>query len=36
LRLLDIDHVNTGAYIRNTLMVDKVESREKRCSTSTA
>jgi hypothetical protein len=24
--LLDIDHVNTGAYIRNTLMADKNES----------
>jgi DNA-directed RNA polymerase subunit beta len=28
LALLDIDHVNTGAYIRNTLAVDKNESRE--------
>ena len=28
LPLLDIDHVNTGAYIRNTLAVDKNESRE--------
>jgi DNA-directed RNA polymerase subunit beta len=27
LTLLDIDHVNTGAYIRNTLMADKNESR---------
>jgi DNA-directed RNA polymerase subunit beta len=26
--VLDIDHVNTGAYIRNTLAVDKNESRE--------
>ena len=26
--ILDIDHVNTGAYIRNTLAVDKNESRE--------
>ena len=25
---LDIDHVNTGAYIRNTLAVDKNETRE--------
>jgi DNA-directed RNA polymerase subunit beta len=29
LRLLDIDHINTGAYIRNTLMADKVESYEQ-------
>jgi DNA-directed RNA polymerase subunit beta len=27
LTLLDIDHVNTGAYIRNTLMADKNESQ---------
>jgi DNA-directed RNA polymerase subunit beta len=27
--LLDIDHVNTGAYIRNTLMADKNESRQE-------
>ncbi len=27
--ILDIDHVNTGAYIRNTLAVDKNESREE-------
>ncbi len=26
--VLDIDHVNTGAYIRNTLAVDKNEARE--------
>ena len=26
--VLDIDHVNTGAYIRNTLTVDKNENRE--------
>ena len=26
--VLDIDHVNTGAYIRNTLAVDKNETRE--------
>ena len=26
--ILDIDHVNTGAYIRNTLAADKNESRE--------
>jgi DNA-directed RNA polymerase subunit beta len=26
--VLDIDHVNTGAYIRNTLSVDKNEGRE--------
>jgi len=26
--VLDIDHVNTGAYIRNTLAADKNESRE--------
>lgn len=29
LPLLDIDHVNTGAYIRNTLAVDKNETREE-------
>ncbi len=29
LRLLDIDHINTGAYIRNTLKADKVESYEQ-------
>ncbi|MCP4382645.1 MAG: DNA-directed RNA polymerase subunit beta [Hyphomicrobiales bacterium] len=28
LKLLDIDHIHTGAYIRNTLSVDKNESRE--------
>ncbi|WP_029060804.1 DNA-directed RNA polymerase subunit beta [Labrenzia sp. DG1229] len=28
LTMLDIDHVNTGAYIRNTLAADKNESRE--------
>ncbi|WP_423067689.1 DNA-directed RNA polymerase subunit beta [Devosia sp. CN2-171] len=28
LPILDIDHVNVGAYIRNTLAVDKNESRE--------
>jgi len=28
LPLLDIDHINIGAYIRNTLAVDKNESRE--------
>ena len=28
LPLLDIDHVNTGAYIRSTLAVDKNETRE--------
>ncbi len=27
--ILDIDHVNTGAYIRNTLAVDKNELREE-------
>ncbi|MCP6151552.1 hypothetical protein NL425_27760, partial [Klebsiella pneumoniae] len=26
--ILDIDHVNTGAYIRNTLSVDKNIARE--------
>jgi DNA-directed RNA polymerase subunit beta len=26
--LLDVDHVNTGAYIRNTLTIDKNSSRE--------
>jgi DNA-directed RNA polymerase subunit beta len=29
LPLLDIDHVNTGGYIRNTLAVDKNETREE-------
>ena len=29
LALLDIDHVNTGSYIRNTLLVDKNQSREQ-------
>ncbi|MBP6012235.1 MAG: DNA-directed RNA polymerase subunit beta [Alphaproteobacteria bacterium] len=29
LALLDIDHVNTGAFIRNTLAVDKNQSREQ-------
>ena len=29
LNLLDIDHINTGAYIRNTLKADKVESYEQ-------
>ena len=29
LSVLDIDHVNTGPYIRNTLMVDKNQSREQ-------
>src|SRR5687767_1827416 len=29
LPVLDIDHVNVGAYIRNTLMVDKNSSREE-------
>jgi DNA-directed RNA polymerase subunit beta len=28
LPLLDIDHVNTGSYIRNTLVVDKNSARE--------
>ncbi|MEP4918926.1 MAG: DNA-directed RNA polymerase subunit beta, partial [Roseibium sp.] len=28
LTMLDIDHINTGPYIRNTLNVDKNESRE--------
>jgi DNA-directed RNA polymerase subunit beta len=27
--ILDIDHVNTGAYIRNTLAADKNETREE-------
>ena len=27
--VLDIDHINVGAYIRNTLAVDKNESREE-------
>ena len=29
LSMLDVDHINTGAYIRNTLKVDKVESYEQ-------
>jgi DNA-directed RNA polymerase subunit beta len=29
INLLDIDHVNTGAYIRNTLAVDKCDSHEQ-------
>jgi DNA-directed RNA polymerase subunit beta len=29
LNLLDIDHINTGAYLRNTLKADKVESYEQ-------
>ena len=29
LDLLDVDHINTGAYIRNTLKADKVESYEQ-------
>ncbi|WP_144295175.1 DNA-directed RNA polymerase subunit beta [Rhodoligotrophos appendicifer] len=29
LRILDIDHITTGAYIRNTLKADKVESYEQ-------
>jgi DNA-directed RNA polymerase subunit beta len=28
IRILDIDHVNVGGYIRNTLAVDKNESRQ--------
>src|SRR3954454_21779255 len=28
LPLLDIDHVNVGPYIRNTLAIDKASSRE--------
>ena len=28
IKILDIDHVNVGAYIRNTLAVDKNESRQ--------
>ena len=27
--LLDIDHINTGSFIRNTLAVDKNQSREQ-------
>jgi hypothetical protein len=34
--MLDIDHVNVGPYIRNTLAVDKNETARTRCSTSTA
>jgi DNA-directed RNA polymerase subunit beta len=29
LHLLAIDHVNTGAYIRNTMMIDKCDTREE-------
>jgi DNA-directed RNA polymerase subunit beta len=29
LNILDIDHINTGAYIRNTLKADKVETYEQ-------
>ncbi len=29
LNMLDIDHINTGAYIRNTLKADKAESYEQ-------
>ena len=29
LELLDIDHVNTGAWMRNTLAADKAENREE-------
>ncbi|WP_284126379.1 DNA-directed RNA polymerase subunit beta [Parerythrobacter aestuarii] len=29
LELLDIDHVNTGPWIRNTLQVDKAENRDE-------
>ena len=29
LAVLDIDHINTGPWIRNTLMVDKNQSREQ-------
>lgn len=29
LRLLNVDHVNTGAYLRNTLMSDKCDTREE-------
>lgn len=29
INVLDIDHVNIGAYIRNTLAVDKNESRQE-------
>jgi DNA-directed RNA polymerase subunit beta len=28
LRLLDIDHINTGAYIRNTLMATRTSPEE--------
>lgn len=28
INILDIDHMNIGAYIRNTLKVDKNESRQ--------
>jgi len=29
IRILDIDHVNTGAYIRNTMKADKAENYEQ-------
>ncbi|MGO4844015.1 hypothetical protein AB4144_68210, partial [Rhizobiaceae sp. 2RAB30] len=28
IEILDIDHINVGGYIRNTLTVDKNESRQ--------
>ena len=36
LELLDIDYVNTGPWIRNTLKADKAEDGDRRCRTSTA
>jgi DNA-directed RNA polymerase subunit beta len=34
--VLDIDHINVGAYIRNTLRPTRTKAARKRCSTSTA
>jgi DNA-directed RNA polymerase subunit beta len=36
LELLDIDYVNTGPWIRNTLKADKNEDADSACPTSTA
>ncbi len=36
LSILDIDHVNIGPYIRNTLPLTRTRAVKRRCSTSTA
>ncbi len=36
LPILDIDHINVGPYIRNTLRSTRTRTARKRCSTSTA